>query len=340
MERVQIVFVGDREEELRELKRSIVSKEYQSSYLRDAAELVDSIERAGEAIAVIEHEEESASIALCRRIRDRFYHRPVQIVVIGSRAEWLQQAVESGVDDFIVRPVNVMEFQYRIRAAAIRLREQLRLLEERDFFKHAAKQEEELSSRILDQHMILKQAFQNIESLNKELEETNTKLERIARFDILSGLLNRMSLFSVIDMEIERAMRSKMPLSGIMIDIDNFKEINDEHGHLCGDQVISEMGRRLRHHLRKYDQAGRYGGEEFFVVLPNTNLHQSYIIAERFRHDLAEHAMSLEDGEIPITASFGIAEYRQGETREAWMGRADRNMYVAKQSGRNRVIAE
>jgi diguanylate cyclase (GGDEF)-like protein len=340
MEKTQILFVGDREDELRDLKRVLDTRDYDTAYLTSPERLVEEIERRPAAVVVVEFSDEEQSVLMCRRIRGVATMKPVQIVIVGKSEERLPQAIDSGVDDFVVTPVNMVEFGYRIRAAAIRLKGQARLLEERDFFRNAAKQEEELSSRILDQHMILKRAFQNIEELNRELEDTNTRLERVARFDVLSGLMNRLSLFSSIDMEIERAMRSRMSLSGIMVDVDNFKDINDEYGHLCGDEVISEIGRRLKSFLRKYDQAGRYGGEEFFIVLPNTNLHQSYIIAERFRKDLAGNPFRFEEQVVSITASFGIAEYRQGESREMWISRADRNMYAAKQSGRNRVIAE
>lgn len=340
MDQIRVLFCGDWDEYIAEFRRTLRDGPYRTHVASDDGALFELLNEPAEGIVILAHHDPKASIDLCRRLRSDFYGCPIQIIILGAHEDWLEQATDAGVDDFLVAPINGLEFQYRVRAAAIRLRTQLRLLEERDFFRRAAKQEEELSSRILDQHMILKQAFQNIEHLNRELEDTNARLEKVARYDILSGLLNRMSLFGVIDMEIERTMRTKMPLSGIMVDIDNFKQINDEHGHLAGDQVISEIGKRLRNHLRKYDQAGRYGGEEFFVVLPNTNLHQAYIIAERFRHGLAERAVVLDETEVRITASFGIAEYRHGETRESWIARSDRNMYVAKQSGRNRVVAE
>ena len=171
------------------------------------------------------------------------------------------------------------------------------------------------------------------------LEEANKRLEQVARYDTLSGLLNRASLLSAMDVEIERSVRSKTALSGIMMDIDNFKDINDSFGHLYGDHVISEIGRRLLQSLRKYDHAGRYGGEEFFIVLPNTTIEQAYVIAERFRRELQSQPIMHSGAELAVTASFGIAQFQVGETRVMWLGRADKLMYLAKQAGRNRVVA-
>ncbi len=340
MDGTLLLFAGDCETELRGLQRDVESERYRTRFVRTATDIGDAIRSAGQAIVVLQYGDDGEAVATCREIRSEFRLAPVQILLIGCTETTLQDAIDAGVDDFLVRPIRVLELECRIRAASIRLRSQVRLLEERDFFRNAAKQEEELSSRLLDQHLVLKEAFRNIEDLNRELEATNHKLERIARYDILSGLLNRMSLFNVMDMEIERALRTKLPLSGIMLDVDNFKEINDNYGHLCGDEVIRHIGKRLRMHLRKYDQAGRYGGEEFFAVLPNTNLRQAFMIAERFRSELARSRIEIDDETIAATASFGIAEYRHGESRENWIARSDRNMYAAKQSGRNRVVAE
>jgi diguanylate cyclase (GGDEF)-like protein len=340
VKRTAVIFTGDQQRELHHLKSSLLSRDYGPIYLGGAESVIERVGILGSGIVIVSDNRTENSMATARLVRSRLFDLPIQVVVIGEPDGGPQIAIDSGIDDILTRPVNGREFGFRLRASFMRLRVQLRLIEERDFFRNAARQEEELSSRILDQHMILKQAFANIEDLNKELEETNDRLEQIARFDTLSGLLNRRSLFSTIDIEIERTTRTAMTLSGIMLDVDNFKEINDEHGHLSGDQAIAEVGGRLAAHLRKYDQAGRYGGEEFFVILPNAKLQQAYIIAERFRLDLARSPALIEDRSIQITASFGIAEYQPGEGREAWIARADRNMYVAKEGGRNRVVAE
>ena len=271
-------------------------------------------------------------------LRSKCFGTPHQIVLLVSDGDDLETVADLGADDFISRPFTEPELSARLKAASIRLRNEQRLLEEREFFKMAVRQEEELSSKILEEHMDLKQAFENVEVLNRELKESNKRLEKIAQHDILSGLLNRMSIFTLMDVEIERAVRGSVPLSGIMMDLDDFKEVNDNYGHPHGDEVIRQIGQRLRGTLRKYDRAGRYGGEEFFIVLPNTATGQANIIAERFRAKLEKEPIVYEGDTLRITASLGVAEYHTADTREEWVARADRALYQAKREGKNRVV--
>ncbi len=275
-----------------------------------------------------------------RTLRTRFFQEPVQIVVGVVDFAGAKAALDLGADDTFIDLRGKGGAGICVLAAAIRLKSQIRVFGNLDFFMKAAKQEEELSSRILEEHIVLKETLQNVENANQELEETNKKLQRITRYDTLSGLLNRSSLFSAMDSEIERAARTNTRLSGIMIDIDNFKTINDKYGHLHGDRVIAEIGRRLKNMLRKYDLAGRYGGEEFFIILPNSTLHQAYIIAERFRSRMTEDHFTFAGHNVVITASFGIAEHRTSETRDSWISRCDSQLYRAKAAGRNRVSGE
>ncbi|MBN2353385.1 MAG: diguanylate cyclase [Spirochaetales bacterium] len=281
-------------------------------------------------------------VSLCKEIRRTAYQRPLQIVFLTSTRDpqTFEQMLDVGADDFLRKPLDPQEIQARVKAAVIRLKKQASLFEEREYFKNAVFQEEQLSSKILDQNIFLKKAFQSVAKENKELKKLKKELEKIAMYDTLSGLLNRLSLFNRIDIEIERAMRAMFPLSGIMLDIDHFKPINDNFGHQCGDMVIREIGERLRNQLRKYDYAGRYGGEEFFIILPNTNLSQAVSIGERFRREIEKSKFQCGDELIAITVSLGISQYRASESREKWIDRADKAMYKAKQLGRNRVCTE
>jgi diguanylate cyclase (GGDEF)-like protein len=273
----------------------------------------------------------------CTILRKRYPENPVQLVLVADNPDQVSNCLEMGADDFVFRPLRDLEFSTRIQAALIRLRAQREIYVERDFFRTAVYHEEKLSNTVLDQHLHLKEAFSNIEKINRDLEQSNRKLERIARFDMLSGLLNRMTLFHTMDMEIERAVRNGTMLSGVMIDLDYFKMINDNHGHQAGDEAIRVTGKLLLEEMRRYDQAGRYGGEEFFVVLPDTSVQQAMGIAERYRQSLAEMEVRYDDHLLEVTASFGVAPFHPGESREHWIGRADRAMYRAKQGGRNRV---
>lgn len=253
-------------------------------------------------------------------IRKSLRDLPFQIILLSDKSRLdYEKIIRCGGDDFLTYPVEKEELIARFKAAEIRLHHQRGLLEEKEY---------------------IEEAYNKMIEINKELEDSNRELEHIARYDYLSGLLNRMNLYALMEKEIERAVRHETSLSGIMLDIDHFKPINDNYGHQVGDQVIRELGKRLLSTLRKYDHAGRYGGEEFFVVLPNTDLNGAKNIAERFRTTLDTEKMIVGEQEFSVTASLGVAQYRHGESREAWITRADRAMYMAKEMGRNRVATE
>jgi diguanylate cyclase (GGDEF)-like protein len=279
---------------------------------------------------------------LCRQIRKSHRDTPLQILLLSTvrQEREIHMSVEVGSDDFLKKPFDVPELQARVKAAYMRWQSQANLLKEREFYRIAVAEEERLSSLVLDQNRNLKEAYEKIRRLNEELEKANKELELIAAYDSLSGLLNRRSLFHRIAIEIDRAIRLEVPLTGLMVDIDHFKSINDNFGHQCGDNVIREIGAKLQSGLRKYDYAGRYGGEEFFVVLSNSTSVQSMRIGERFRKEMEECRFSCNSEEISVTVSIGVASYRPGESQESWIERADRAMYQAKQAGRNRIVAD
>jgi diguanylate cyclase (GGDEF)-like protein len=277
-----------------------------------------------------------------RALRSVHPDRPLQCLLLAEADAQghMKKSVESGADDFVRVPYDPVELQARTQAAQMRWETEAQLVKEREFYRVAVAEEERLSSLVLDQNLSLKDAYEKIRRLNEELEKANTELEQIAAFDSLSGLLNRRSLFTRIAIEIERSIRLDVPLTGLMIDIDRFKNINDNYGHQCGDGVIRQIGARLQAGLRKYDYAGRYGGEEFFIVLSNSHPQQAQGIAERFRRDMEEMRFSCGGDTIGVTVSVGVAGYVPGESQESWIERVDRSMYQAKQSGRNKVVVD
>ncbi|WP_020612356.1 GGDEF domain-containing response regulator [Sediminispirochaeta bajacaliforniensis] len=334
-----ITVLVDQSEDRAEITTILEEEGYTVVSCEQPNELYELIGTGSVAVVILDqHVSDQAGDAVCGVIRRRFPGIPLQILLVAKAPNSVQDCLNSGGDDFVCKPILRLEFLTRIRASLIRERAQRDIYTERDFFRNAVRYEEELSNRILDQHLHLKEAFANIEKINQELETSNRRLEKIARFDILSGLLNRMSLFHAIDIEIERAVRTGRNLSGIMVDLDFFKMINDNHGHLAGDEAIRMVGKVLIQEMRRYDQAGRYGGEEFFVVLPDSNGEQALGIAERLRKKLESSPFFFDRKKISLTASFGVTTFRPGESREHWIGRADRAMYQAKQGGRNRVV--
>jgi len=284
----------------------------------------------------------NGSYELARSIRKTKREMPVQLLILASaqKTDEVRKSIEVGSDDFIRVPFDPFELQARVKAAEIRWANHANLVKEREFYRIAVAEEERLSSLVLDQNKTLKDAYEKIRRLNEELESANKELELIAAYDSLSGLLNRRSLFTRLAVEIERSIRLDVPLTGLMIDIDKFKNINDNFGHQCGDMVIRDIGIRLQAGLRKYDYAGRYGGEEFFIILSNSNEQQAMGIGERFRKDIEETRFQCSEEIIRVTVSIGVACYVAGESQESWIERVDRAMYQAKQAGRNRIVAD
>jgi diguanylate cyclase (GGDEF)-like protein len=172
---------------------------------------------------------------------------------------------------------------------------------------------------------------------NRELKEANATIERLARTDALTGLANRRTLHEVLPREIARAERTGKHLSAIMADLDRFKSINDEFGHIIGDQVLIRAAAVLGSQLRPYDLAARYGGEEFVLLLPETSIDGAIVIAERIRKEVAE--IKVTGCPRQITISLGIAGWLTGESPEEFVARADMALYNAKNTGRNRVEA-
>jgi two-component system cell cycle response regulator len=278
---------------------------------------------------------------VCREIRRTNKLKPIQIVMISGfdQRSDLDELMQFGADDFITKPVSALELNARVRAAVIRFRNQARLIDTMQGEAEAAGNgKKRRLSTLVAENMHLRQEYQKVRRINEELERNCTELERLASYDPLSGLLNRRTLFHRIDVEIERAVRLGFPLTGMMIDIDHFKRVNDNFGHQCGDMIIREIGARLSKSLRKYDYAGRYGGEEFYVLFPNTSSETARLIAERFRREMEESSFVFGSETMYVTVSVGIAQYNPGETPDKWISRADAAMYRAKQRGRNQVV--
>ena len=167
------------------------------------------------------------------------------------------------------------------------------------------------------------------------------EVQHMATTDWLTSLYNRRHFFRLGEDEIERARRYVHPISVIMIDIDHFKSINDTHGHSVGDQVLCAIAKRMTNGLRKSDIAGRYGGEEFAMVLPETDVGAATtIVAERMRESVCGRPVDTAEGPLMVTVSIGVAGVDQGkENLLDALTRADQGLYAAKRSGRNRVVA-
>lgn len=165
------------------------------------------------------------------------------------------------------------------------------------------------------------------------------ELERLSQFDELTNLFNRRHFISLAKHELNRSSRYDSKLSVMMLDIDHFKRINDRHGHKAGDQVLANVGKQIGDALRDSDIAGRMGGEEFAILLPETDLEQARIVAERLRKHVAETWLDIGDGSsLNCTLSIGVATMTDQKTDlENLLHQADTALYAAKNSGRNKV---
>ncbi len=189
-------------------------------------------------------------------------------------------------------------------------------------------------------HAHLVSAFANQVAVAIENARLFEEIQRFATTDELTGVHNRRHLLSLGKREFERAHRYDHPLSAIMLDIDQFKQVNDTYGHTAGDQVLQKITKGCLEKLRDIDLVGRYGGEEFFILLPDTSLHKAMDVAERLRLCVEGTSFSAVQEEVSITLSLGVAERTEDcENLKTLIDRADAAMYLAKQRGKNQVAA-
>jgi diguanylate cyclase (GGDEF)-like protein len=174
----------------------------------------------------------------------------------------------------------------------------------------------------------------SVKSLKQEQSVLRTQLEQ----DALTGASSRTSLLRVLQGAIDRCDKTGQPLAVIMADLDHFKAVNDTQGHLVGDRVLSEVAARIKSALREFDLVGRYGGEEFVILLENTSLHTARQISERIRQHVGSQPVHAASQQIEITISQGIAMWVEGDDKQSLLKRADQAMYAAKNAGRDCVV--
>lgn len=177
-----------------------------------------------------------------------------------------------------------------------------------------------------------------VEKSTAQLRTANAELVRLANIDVLTGLYNRRAFFEIASLAHAQTKRSKRELTLIMLDIDNFKSINDHFGHPAGDEVLRQIGHQLAITARESDTAARYGGEEFVVLATDAGITEGVFLAERIRDAMKAIKVTGAGHVITPTASLGIACLRPGETFEQLCARADSALYLAKQAGRDRVV--
>lgn len=283
--------------------RVILGEDYFVDVANDANDaLIKAIENDYDSIVISADFTYYDPLRLCSQIRtiERTRLVPIILIVNEDEGSLVVRALELGVNDYVMRPLEKLELYARLRT------------------------------------QIKRKCYNDL--LRQSLHRTIT----MAVTDSLTGLHNRRYLDTHLPVLLSRATGRERPLTVIMIDFDHFKRVNDQYGHDGGDDVLREFATRLRTKIRGMDVMCRYGGEEFAIVLPDTDLASAAAVAERIRDAVSEEPFLLAGGkhQIAMTISIGIASLRLmgGDTVEALFARTDAALYEAKKKGRNRIV--
>jgi diguanylate cyclase (GGDEF)-like protein len=178
--------------------------------------------------------------------------------------------------------------------------------------------------------------------MEEALRESAERYRELSIIDALTQLYNSRYFYNQLKMEIDRVNRyEEQPMTLILLDLDNFKAVNDTYGHIEGDQVLSRLGQVIKRCMRKTDSAYRYGGEEFTILLPMTTSKNAAVTAERIRTEFKKENFSPAPGkEFHMTVSIGLAQYKPQEDMKVFVHRVDQLMYQAKEKGKDRVCSE
>jgi diguanylate cyclase (GGDEF)-like protein len=235
-------------------------------------------------------------LELCRRLRqstDFLEGEYIYIILLTARDERadLIRGLEAGADDYITKPLDLLELKARLNAGR----------------------------RIVELHRLLK---------------------RQATYDFLTGLLNRRTILEQAEKEYMRAKREKKPLGLMLIDIDDFKKINDTFGHLAGDKILAAVAERLQRNIRSYDKIGRYGGDEILVLLPHCSSPELALIANRLRLCIQEDPITINHHSLTVSISAGglAADSNSSLSLHELIALCDQALYQAKKQGRNQTF--
>jgi len=230
---------------------------------------------------------------------------PIILQTALDSSEHMIQGLDAGADDYIAKPINFRELEARVKSL-----------------------------------LRIKALQMDLAARERELSEANDRLLAVSRIDGLTGVDNRRYLEERLHEMWGHAQRLHEPLAVVMCDIDHFKRVNDRYGHQAGDVVLKQFSQLLQDAAREIDRVGRYGGEEFMLLLPGTVLDSAVTFAERVRQDVEHHTFTFDDGELRRTMSCGVAAWPHPRisNQDALIKAADDALYVAKETGRNRVI--
>jgi diguanylate cyclase (GGDEF)-like protein len=197
---------------------------------------------------------------------------------------------------------------------------------------------DELEQRVNERTAELVKTNQQLLGEITERKHMERRLEELSRTDYLTGILNRRAITRMLEQARSNVTSEAESFCTILLDIDHFKDINDQFGHAVGDQALRHVVERLRHGIRDQDLLGRWGGEEFIIVTPKTSLQEAEGLTERLCRNLADSRVTTDGGAVGVTGSFGVSRYIPGEALDTCLKRTDDALYAAKRQGRNRIV--
>ena len=305
---VRVLVVDDLPDNVEILRARLESRGYEVATASNGQEALDSVHADPPQLILCDVMMPGIDgYEVSRRIKadDKLPFIPIILVTALGETEHIVQGLETGADDYIAKPYHFQELEARVRAM-----------------------------------LRIKRLQDELDQKNRELEVVNRRLKKLSITDGLTELFNHRHVHELLTDEFERSRRTGEPLAVTMIDLDKFKSVNDTYGHPTGDVILYETARILRDTAREIDMPGRYGGEEFIVILPNTAEDEAARFAERVRTTVEEYLYRDEANEIRMTCSSGVASFPWNGvgTPEQLLKAADEALYVAKESGRNRVV--
>lgn len=248
---------------------------------------------------------EKDGFEICKDIKShpRFNDMPIIFITAKDKPEDIVKGFAYGGQDYITRPFYVQELLERIRT-----------------------------------HIDLKKSKEKLKSYITKLEENNKKLLEISKLDYLTEIANRRYMTERLKEEIQRYKATNRKFSLILGDLDNFKKLNDTFGHESGDQIIQKITKIIKFALRESDLASRWGGEEFLILLPDTEKAEAQKVAERIRNNIQNFNFDLKNNQVRMTITVGVTEFNDSISLEENISNADKAMYMGKKNGRNTVV--
>ena len=304
----RVLVVDDHEDNVELLRMRLEAWGFRAEVAMHGADALEQIERNPPDLVLLDvMMPDIDGIEVARRVKsnDALPFIPIIMQTALDSTESKVEGLEAGADDYITKPIDFAELKARIRSM-LRIKRLQEALKERE----------------------------------RELLEVNQRLLQVSVTDGLTGLDNRRHLEQRLSEMFEHGERLNEPFACVMCDIDKFKSVNDTYGHQAGDAVLRQLAAILKEEAREIDRVGRYGGEEFMLLLPGTVLDAAVTFAERVRRAVESHTFTFDGGTLQRTASFGVSAWPHPRVTDCdtLVRAADDALYVAKESGRNKVV--